>query len=449
MSEAGSKLRPGVSAAYAAGNFANSILPIVLLSWILYFYSAPEDAGRAVLLSPMVIGAIRGVERLFGAVIEPIVGHLCDRTNTRFGRRLPWIFFGAPLFCASFAAIWFPPGGMPTDSPVVVAYFTVTLVLFWASYTAVVGPYLALLPELVADGPGRVRLSIWLALFEALANVVGAVVAGMIISIPGAMLLGVHFKDGYEILGVVLGAVALAVYALMLAIVREPPRTPAHDIPFRFSEAIKTSLANPTFLPYAIGLAGYRAGSSAAVIGIPFVATQLMKASEEVAGYMLGVIIVFATVGFPVVQVLSNRFGVPKVFRWCGIGFVVVLPLIGTIGLFPVSPMVHGVILFVLAGFSVAGLMVLPRALLAEVIDIDHASTKLRREAMYNGMSGVVEKGGEALSLGVIGFLFERFGNSASSPLGLRLMGVAAGVFVVIGLFAFRGYEESARRARA
>jgi GPH family glycoside/pentoside/hexuronide:cation symporter len=91
-------------------------------------------------------------------------------------------------------------------------------------------------------------------------------------------------------------------------------------------------------------------------------------------------------------------------------------------------------------GFPVAGLMVLPRALLAEVIDRDQENTGLRREAMYNGMSGVLEKMGEALALGVLGVLFQQFGNSSSSPLGLRLMGVAAGVFVVLGLLAFRKY---------
>ncbi|MBI4817126.1 MAG: MFS transporter [Deltaproteobacteria bacterium] len=433
------KLPMRVTFAYAFGNFANSILPIVLLSWILYFYSPPEDQQRAVILSPVVIGSIRGLERLFGMVIEPLIGHLSDRTNTRFGRRLPWILFGAPLLCLSFAAIWFPPS-RPTDDPTVIVYFTIALVLFWASYTAVVGPYLSLLPELVADGPGRIKLSIWLAVFEAIANVVGAVAAGMIVAMPATRLLGVELENGYQVLGLSLGLLAFAVYALMLLVVREPPRTPAHDVSFELVVAIRTSLANPHFLPYALGLAGFRAAASSAVMGIPFVATVLMQTSEEVAGYMLGIIIVFATLAFPLVMWLSNRHGVARVFRWAGLGFIVSLPLIGTIGLVPIPPMVHGIVLFVMAGFPVAGLMVLPRALLAEVIDRDQERTGLRREAMYNGMSGVLEKMGEALALGVLGVLFQQFGNSSSSPLGLRLMGVAAGVFVVLGLLAFRKY---------
>ena len=37
---------------------------------------------------------------------------------------------------------------------------------------------------------------------------------------------------------------------------------------------------------------------------------------------------------------------------------------------------------------------------------------------MYNGMSGVVEKAGDALSVGVVGVLFDAFGNSTASRSG-------------------------------
>lgn len=43
---------------------------------------------------------------LTGLLIQPIIGHMSDRTWTRFGRRKPYFFIGAVLSC--FALIWMP-----------------------------------------------------------------------------------------------------------------------------------------------------------------------------------------------------------------------------------------------------------------------------------------------------------------------------------------------------
>jgi GPH family glycoside/pentoside/hexuronide:cation symporter len=207
-------------------------------------------------------------------------------------------------------------------------------------------------------------------------------------------------------------------------------------------EAARISLKNPLFLPYAGAVGGYKMATAVAVIGVPFIATQLMGVNTETAGAMLAVIIVVAALTFPLVQSWSGRFGAARVYGWGGIGFVVVLPLMGLIGLTQVvPPLAQGVVLFALSGFSVACVMVLPRAMLAEVIDRDQATTGLRREAMYNGMSGVVEKLGEAMAWGVAGVLFGQFGNSASSPLGLRLLGVGAAGGVALGLWSLSRYR--------
>ena len=43
---------------------------------------------------------------LTGLIIQPIIGHMSDRTWTRFGRRKPYFFLGAVLSC--FALVWMP-----------------------------------------------------------------------------------------------------------------------------------------------------------------------------------------------------------------------------------------------------------------------------------------------------------------------------------------------------
>lgn len=427
--------------AYGLASLGSALPSLILTSWILYFYSPPAGEG-ALLLSAGLIGAIRVGERLLGAAIEPVIGHLSDKTNTRLGRRRPWIIVGAPLMAASFVAIWFPPAGLPTNDPRVVLHFSACIVLFWASYTATVSPYLALLPELASDDAGRVRLSTWLAVFEVAANVVGGIGAGWLIGQGATRLLGVQLTDGYQLTGVVVGALGLACFVPMIVLVREPPRTAAHEVTLSWLAAARTTLANPRFLPYAGAVGGYKMATASAVIGVPFLATQLMGVDEQTAGVMLAVIIVNALLVFPLVGRWSRRHGPARVFGWGGLGFLVVLPLMGTIGLVPgLSPVVHGVVLFALAGFPVACVLVLPRALLAQVIDDDVRATGIQREAMYNGMSGVVEKAGDAVSVAMVGVLFDQLGSSAGQALGLRLLGTGAAAGVLIGLFSLRRYR--------
>lgn len=435
------RLSTPVALAYALVSFGSTLPSLVLTSWVLYFYSPPAGEG-AILVSGSMIGGIRVAERILGALIEPFVGHVSDRTKTPWGRRRPWIAVGAPIMLVAFVGIWNPPGGLPTNDLRVVLHFAFFIVVFWAGYTMAVSPYLALLPELAEGEQERVRLSTKVAVFEVLANVAGSVAAGMLIAVGATRVLGLDLANGYELLGLVVAAVALVCFLPMLLVVPDPPRTAAHEVQVSLLESARLSLKNPLFLPYAGAVSGYKMATSAAVIGVPFLATQLMGVTVEVASYMLAVIICTALVLFPVVQRAADKHGARGVFAAGGIGFLVTLPLMGTIGLVPaIPPMVHGTVLFALSGFSVACVLVLPRALLAEVIDRDARDTGQRREGMYNGMSGVVEKLGEALSAGMVGVLFDVFGSSTASPLGLRLLGVGAAGGVVVGLWSLSKYE--------
>ena len=49
------------------------------------------------------IGAIMTIDNVFAVVFQPLFGALSDRTNTRFGRRMPFLLVGVPLaaiFCS-------------------------------------------------------------------------------------------------------------------------------------------------------------------------------------------------------------------------------------------------------------------------------------------------------------------------------------------------------------
>jgi Na+/melibiose symporter-like transporter len=57
------------------------------------------------------VGAIFMVCRLLNAFSDPIIGILSDRTETRFGRRKPWVIGGGILLMLAVAAIFMPASG--------------------------------------------------------------------------------------------------------------------------------------------------------------------------------------------------------------------------------------------------------------------------------------------------------------------------------------------------
>lgn len=60
-------------------------------------------------LSAVWLGLIMAAPRLWEAFSDPIVGHLSDNARTRWGRRRPFILFGAIAVALSFVGMWWVP----------------------------------------------------------------------------------------------------------------------------------------------------------------------------------------------------------------------------------------------------------------------------------------------------------------------------------------------------
>jgi MFS family permease len=70
------------------------------------FYDAQVPATlREYTSSAALIGLIMGMDNILGIFIQPWIGHLSDRTRTRWGRRTPFIVVGVPIAALLFALI--------------------------------------------------------------------------------------------------------------------------------------------------------------------------------------------------------------------------------------------------------------------------------------------------------------------------------------------------------
>jgi GPH family glycoside/pentoside/hexuronide:cation symporter len=91
-------------------------------------------------------------------------------------------------------------------------------------------------------------------------------------------------------------------------------------------------------------------------------------------------------------------------------------------------------------GAPLAGVYLFPATLTADIVDDDSARTGLRREATYYGTQNFVEKTATAVSPLLLALLLQ-FGSTAEDPLGIRLVGPAAGLLVFVAWLLFRSYR--------
>jgi GPH family glycoside/pentoside/hexuronide:cation symporter len=114
--------------------------------WLLYYYAPPSDTHLPTLLPSLAVGALLTAGGIVGALDEAIVGYFSDRTRSRWGRRIPYIVLGAPLWAIFFVLLFTPPPDAGDAATAVYLFFVFELLALFGA--VVVGPYEALLPEL-------------------------------------------------------------------------------------------------------------------------------------------------------------------------------------------------------------------------------------------------------------------------------------------------------------
>ena len=126
------------------------------------------------------------VSKVGDAINDPIAGILSDRTRTRWGRRIPWMLFGAIPFGIFFFLQWIVPNF--SDDPGVnnwylFAYYIIIATLFNLAYTAVNLPYTALTPELTQDYNERTSLNSFRFAFSIGGSILALILATVIFQV--------------------------------------------------------------------------------------------------------------------------------------------------------------------------------------------------------------------------------------------------------------------------
>ncbi|MBO8141973.1 MAG: MFS transporter [Firmicutes bacterium] len=423
-----------LSLRYGAGYAGIAIVTQTVLVWLAYFYAPPSETGLPALVPIGWVGTAMLLGRIVDAAADPLVGAWSDAARTRWGRRRPFLVFGSLPLALSFLFLWWPPAFLTTLGLAV--YLGIMVSLFLFCFTVYTAPYLALLPELARTQADRVRLATWQAVFQ---------IAGLAVAMIGSGLLIDRF--GFGGMGLVLAALALVAFLVPAASVREEPaagpRSPG------LIPSLVLCLRNRPFLYYAASQMLFWIGLNAVVVAAPYFVTVLMGGTEADASVALGLSFAVAVASFPLLGKLSAARGLKGALQRSMAALVAALLGWGLVGRLPlpVPPFGQGLAVFAVAGLSVAGLFVLPNAMMAEIADYDYRLNGLRREAMFFGVQGLLVKAAMGLSSFLVGWLMETLGFTADRPAGLVAVGPLAAAFVAVGMLVLSRYPEQAVRS--
>ena len=139
----------GQKVAFGVGMLANQMFPAALGIFMVILV---QSLG----MSPVLWGLIFFLPKLVDAVLDPLMGYISDRTQSRWGKRRPYIFIGAIIAGLSYIAMW----QLSAENSQLYNfwYFLGWSIVFFFGMTIFGVPYVAMGYEMSSDYHERTRL---------------------------------------------------------------------------------------------------------------------------------------------------------------------------------------------------------------------------------------------------------------------------------------------------
>ena len=348
-------------------------------------------ATDILLISPVMMGFIFGLSRIWDAITDPLAGYLSDRTNFSMGRRRPWMMVSAPFVCFSFIMIWYQPFDLSVEFSSL--WIAVAVLLFYSAMTAFNVPHHSLGAELSPNYHERtkvfgVRHMVWNC---------GSLLA--LLAMHQLIVGNNPRKDAFDI-ALIAGLItfALIIWTVFRTQERKEYQGRGERNPITaFSDVLSNKHAVLLLVVFFIENLGF------ATIGIltPYVAEYVVLRPERTAIYIL-TYLVPCILSVPVWISLSKRIGKKK--TWL---ISMVLTGFGFGGMFFLSAGADTLILLLafVCGVGAGSGAAMAPSIQSDVIDYDEYLTGKRKEGTYFASWNLVFKTATGITFMITGFV--------------------------------------------
>jgi GPH family glycoside/pentoside/hexuronide:cation symporter len=423
---------------YALGNLGTNMFLQCFATFVLFFYVDHLHASLG------LISLIMGIQAIWSAVLNPALGHLSDRTRSRFGRRIPYVAMGCLPLGLSFWMIWRPLVSR-VDLP---WYFAVVVTIFDAAYVAVTLNWTSLFPSMYRTLEDRAAVQAWRQGIGVVALMIG-------VALPPVL----YQRFGWSLMGLGLAIVGTLGFVLSLVGSEEPAyssqataATPERRLSQSMVTAVRETVTNGSFLSFLVINFCIQFIFDLVPASLPFYGKYVMHIHGFALTGLLGAIFVVA-----LLMMVPWAYGIRRMGSRRGMLFAILLLTLGLLPFWWLTGLAWGLIAAIILGTGLAGFLSIADILLAEVIDADARRQRLRREGSFFGINGFVVRFGVTAEAGVLYLILHTTGyhpNAAGHATALVQWGLRAAIggvpliALAIALIALRFFkaEGSPRR---
>lgn len=393
-------------------------------------------ATQVLRIPPTAAGLALLIPRIWNIVGDPIVGFLSDRTQTRFGRRRPYLLAGALVWGAAFCLLFNLPR---LSNPLLEAVlFGAVFLLNNTGLTLYQVPYSAMLAELTRDYAERTRLVAYKEIAARAAILITLLCAPLLLARAAAPI------EGFAAIGVTFGCLFLASGLVAFFATAGAPATAPPLQHGRMTLQIAPLVENRPFAFVTLSFLFVNLGDAVFGGSLVYYVTEVMHRNASLIGTLYPVGSVTGILCTPLWTMAANRFGKTLMCRFAlGLNAVVcALPLF-----FPEGATWLMYPFMCLYGLFNTGARLLPSAMVPDTVEFDQQRTGERREGVIFGLFVFVQQTGFAAGGFVLSMLLALagVGGSASSPghaTGIVIcFTVAAATLYGLAFLAILGYR--------
>eukprot|EP00011_Vannellida_sp_DIVA3-517-6-12_P007858 CAMPEP_0114623538 /NCGR_PEP_ID=MMETSP0168-20121206/10305_1 /TAXON_ID=95228 ORGANISM="Vannella sp., Strain DIVA3 517/6/12" /NCGR_SAMPLE_ID=MMETSP0168 /ASSEMBLY_ACC=CAM_ASM_000044 /LENGTH=408 /DNA_ID=CAMNT_0001834789 /DNA_START=128 /DNA_END=1354 /DNA_ORIENTATION=- len=320
-------------------------------------------------------------------------------TNTRWGRRRPWLVLSAAPLCISYWFLWqVVPGNQLTDF----VYYLFWLILLNLSFTCLSVPHLSLIPEMTNIEKEQTQLTSYKIVTLVVAALVGTTVHGIILELFSNQRFA-YFLSASIFASVFLFPPLITAYFCKETAgqARTIGKQPS------FVAGLKLAFQNRAFLLLCGAFLGAYMATQFLITNF-YLYVQFVLDAESQVIFIIFLLQLTVAISCPVWGFLTEKVGKKPVY-FVGAILAAACTLVLTF-LFP-SVVWLAYPGAVLLGASISAIFLVPFAMVPEIIDRDEAKCGSRREGVYYGLFIFLQKLATSVGLalgsallGIVGF---------------------------------------------
>jgi GPH family glycoside/pentoside/hexuronide:cation symporter len=368
-------------------------------------------------ISPGLVAIILFVGRSWDYINDPIIGFLSDRTRTRWGRRRPFLLFGALPFALSFILLWLSPNFSQTG---LIIYYSLGYIIYEAMATIVYMPYYALTPELTEDYDERTQLTSFRMFF----NILGSLTA----YIFPMMVIGSMVPENTRrvlLMSVIAGAVAATPLIGVFLGTREKKEYMPEEKP-KFIPSLKAAFKNRPFI-FGAGIYLLTWMTILVVETNLLLYIKYIIQREGQSSMIMASIFVTAILALPLWNWAAKHWN-KRLAYIVGVAFWAVVMIV-LILVSSETPFWVILVLCVMAGIGVSAAQVLPWSIIPDAIEWDEWKTYERHEGMFYSLITLMGKIANSFAVPLSLVVLEMTGYQAatsvqpdSALMGIRML---------------------------